>query len=59
MAIPVLEISPVCPPRPSEEQLPSARLVNASKHPGEGNGKSKRFAEIIAVMASAGEISRP
>jgi hydroxymethylglutaryl-CoA reductase len=43
---------------PSEEELPSARRVSASKHSGVmGNGKSKRFAEIIAATAMAGEIS--
>jgi hypothetical protein len=40
------------------EELPSSRRVNASKTLGHrGNGKSKRFAEIIVATATAGEIS--
>jgi hydroxymethylglutaryl-CoA reductase len=51
------DIFPVCSPRLSEEELPSARRVNAETLGCYGNGKSKRFAEIIAAAAMAGEIS--
>ena len=49
---------PVCSLRPSEEELAFGTARECLETLGNyGNGNSKRFAEIIAATAMAGEIS--